>query len=65
MGLVFEVQTMVTSPVELDRYFNRYLNLLYHGIERHREIYGKLLEESAKQVKEVPSSQGHDQKVVS
>lgn len=65
MGLVFEVQTMVTSPVELDRYFNRYLNLLYHGIERHREIYGKLLEESAKQVKEVPSSQGHEQKVVS
>ena len=65
MGLVFEVQTMVTSPIELDRYFNRYLNLLYHGIERHREIYGKLLEESAKQVKEVPSSQGHEQKVVS
>ena len=65
MGLVFEVQTMVTSPVELDRYFNRYLNLLYHGIERHREIYGKLLEKSAKLVKEVSSSQGHDQKVVS
>jgi hypothetical protein len=65
MGLVFEVQTMVTSPVELDRYFNRYLNLLYHGIERHREIYGKLLEESAKPVKEMPVSQGHEHKVVS
>ena len=65
MGLVFEVQTMVTSPIELDRYFNRYLNLLYHGIERHREIYGKLLEESAKPVKEMPVSQGHEHKVVS
>ena len=65
MGLVFEVQTMVTSPVELDRYFNRYLNLLYHGIERHREIYGKLLEESTKPVKEIPASQGYEHKVVS
>lgn len=65
MGLVFEVQAMVTSPVELDRYFSRYLNLLYHGIERHREIYGKLMEEKATKAKGVLSPQVHDQKVVS
>ena len=65
MGLVFEVQAMVTSPVELDRYFSRYLNLLYHGIERHREIYGKLMEEKATKAKDVLPPQVHDQKVVS
>ena len=65
MGLVFEVQAMVTSPVELDRYFSRYLNLLYHGIERHREIYGKLMEEKATKAKGVLPPQVHDQKVVS
>jgi hypothetical protein len=56
---------MVTSPLELDRYFNRYLNLLYHGIERHREFYGKLLEESAAHSTETPSSHAHGSKVLS
>lgn len=65
MGLIFEVQTRVTSPVELDRYFNRYLNLLYHGIERYREFYGKLLEESTAHSTETPSSHAHESKVLS
>lgn len=65
MGLVFEVQAMVTSPVELDCYFSRYLNLLYHGIERHREIYRKLMEERVTEVKDVHPPHVHDQKVVS
>jgi hypothetical protein len=46
-GLIFEVQTLVSSLTELDKYFSAHLNLLYHGIKRHREFYGKLLEESA------------------
>lgn len=65
MGLVFEVQTMVSSPTELDRYFSNYLNLLRHGIERHRDIYVKLLENQATLHKEMPPSQSREQKVVS
>ena len=65
MGLIFEVQSMATTPAELDRYFSRHLNLLYHGIERHREFYGKLLEESAAHSTETPSSHAHESKVLS
>ena len=65
MGLIFEVQSMATTPAELDRYFSRHLNLLYHGIERHREFYGKLLEQSAAHSTETPSSHAHESKVLS
>jgi hypothetical protein len=65
MGLIFEVQSMATTPAELDRYFSRHLNLLYHGIERHREFYGKLLEESAVQAKDTALHQDHEPKVLS
>jgi hypothetical protein len=65
MGLIFEVQSMATTPAELDRYFSRHLNLLYHGIERHREFYGKLLEESAAQAKDTALHQDHEPKVLS
>ena len=65
MGLIFEVQSMATTPAELDRHFSRHLNLLYHGIERHREFYGKLLEESAAQAKDTALHQDHEPKVLS
>lgn len=65
MGLVFEVQTMISSPAQLDRYFGRYLNLLYHGIERHRDFYGKLLEESVPEVRETPTVHEQEHKMLS
>ena len=64
-GLIFEVQTLVSSLTELDKYFSAHLNLLYHGIKRHREFYGKLLEESAAHSTETPSSHAHESKVLS
>lgn len=65
MGIVFEVQTLLTSPEELDRHFSSYLNLLYHGKERHREFHAKLVEKESNEAKGKPSTQIHEQKVVS
>jgi hypothetical protein len=65
LGLVFEVQSMLTTTEELDRYFSRYLQLLYHGIDRHREFYGKLLEEAAAQTKETNLTRDNDTKILS
>lgn len=64
-GLIFEVQTLVSSLTELDKYFSAHLNILYHGIERHREFYGKLLKESAAPRTENTSSHAHESKVLS
>ena len=64
-ALIFEVQTMVSSSVELDKYFGRYLSVLCHGIERHREYYGKLLEESSAGVNAAETLQCNSQKVLS
>ena len=65
MGLVLEVQSMVKTPAELDRYFGTYLQFLYHGIARHREYYCKLLEEAAAQTKETNLTRDNDTKILS
>ena len=44
--LCFEVETYVNSCFELERYFPQYLNVINHAIERQREIYQQMLEES-------------------
>lgn len=64
-GLVFQVQAMVTSPEELDRYFGTYMEILFTGIERHREYYCKLLEEAGSQTKEACSPCAHEPKMLS
>lgn len=65
LGLVFEVQSLVTSPTELERFFERYLNVLHHGIQRHREIYGKLLEKLESKEEHKPTVQQRESKVLS
>ena len=65
LGLVFEVQSMLTTPAELDRYFGTYLQFLNHGIARHREYYCKLLEEAAAQTKETNLTRDNDTKILS
>lgn len=65
LGLVFEVQSLVTSPTELERFFERYLNVIHHGIQRHREIYGKLLEELEYKEEHKPTVQQRESKVLS
>ena len=47
--LCFEVETYVNSCFELERYFPQYLNVINHAIERQREIYQQMLEESKPQ----------------
>ena len=47
--LCFEVETYVSSLSELERYFPQYLNVINHAIERQREIYQQMLEESKPQ----------------
>jgi hypothetical protein len=56
---------MVTSPEELDRYFGTYLEILFTGIERHREYYCKLLEEASSQTKEACFPCAHEPKMLS
>jgi hypothetical protein len=65
MGLVFEVQSLVKTPAELERYFGTYLQFLYHGIACHRECYCKLLEEAAAQTKEANLTRDNDTKILS
>jgi hypothetical protein len=65
LGLVFEIQSLIVSPTELERFFEKYLNVLYYGIQRHREIYGKLLEELESMVEEQPTTQQREHKVLS
>ena len=65
LGLVFEIQSLIVSPTELERFFEKYLNVLYYGIQRHREIYGKLLEELESTVEEQPTTQQRQHKVLS
>ena len=65
LGLVFEIQSLIVSPTELERFFEKYLNVLYYGIRRHREIYGKLLEELESTVEEQPTTQQMEHKVLS
>lgn len=47
--LCFEVETYVNSCFELERYFPQYLNVINHAIERQRDIYQQMLEESKPQ----------------
>lgn len=65
LGLVFEIQSLIVSPTELERFFEKYLNVLYYGIQRHREIYGKLLEELESTVEEQSTTQQREHKVLS
>lgn len=65
LGLVFEIQSLIVSPTELERFFEKYLNVLYYGIQRHREIYGKLLEELGSTVEEQSTTQQREHKVLS
>lgn len=51
-SLVFEIQAYVSTYAELDRNFTNYLHILLLGIERHREIYGKLIEEQGQRTDE-------------
>ena len=57
-GIVFEIHTMISSPTELERYFGAYLNILFHGIGYHGEMYGNLL-------KEASSTVGEEKKILS
>ena len=63
--LCFEVETYVSSLSELERYFPQYLNVINHAIERQREIYQQLLEESKPQVDEKAEAGSKEHKVVS
>ena len=63
--LCFEVETYVNSCFELERYFPQYLNVINHAIERQREIYQQLLEESKPQVDEKAEAGSKEHKVVS
>ena len=63
--LCFEVETYVSSLSELERYFPQYLNVINHAIERQREIYQQLLEESKSQVDEKAEAGSKEPKVVS
>ena len=64
-GLVFEVQSLLVSPTELERFFERYLNVLHHGIQRHREIYGSLLQEVSARPEDKQMTPSREHKVVS
>ena len=63
--LCFEVETYVNSCFELERYFPQYLNVINHAIERQREIYQQLLEESKPQEDEKSGAGSMEHKVVS
>ena len=65
IGLVFEIQSLVVSPKELERFFERHLGLLIHSIERHKEIYGKLMEELASNTDAKQLAAARDHKLVS
>lgn len=58
-ALLFEVQTLAETKEELLRYFTRHLNVLLHGINRHKEIYNALIQED--ETKESPDEQGQPQ----
>ena len=64
MVLCFEVETYVSSLSELERYLPQYLNVINHAIERQREIYHQLLEESKPQ-DENAGADSKEHKVVS
>ena len=63
--LCFEVETYVNSLTELERYFPQYLNVINHAIERQREIYHQMLEESKAQGIESVAATVKESKVVS
>ena len=63
--LCFEVETYVNSLPELERYFPQYLNVINHAIERQREIYQQLLEESKPQQEDKVETGSVEHKVVS
>ena len=65
IGLVFEIQSLVVSPKELERYFERHLNILFHSIQRHKEIYGNLLEETNARPEDKQTAAAREHKVVS
>jgi hypothetical protein len=44
-ALLFEVQALTETKEELLRYFARHLSLLFHGINRHKEIYNALIQD--------------------
>lgn len=46
-AITFEVQALTNSTNELNKFINDYLHILLYGIERHRNIYEKLTQESA------------------
>lgn len=63
--LCFETETYVCSKAELERYFPEYLNVLNAGIERQREIYHHLLEETLSNKSQTTIQGLTDSKVVS
>jgi hypothetical protein len=65
LGLVFEVQSLVVSQTELERFFERHLDVLHHGIQRHREIYGSLLQEVSARPEDKQMTPSREHKVVS
>ena len=63
--LCFETETYVHSTAELERYFPQYLNVLNAGIERQREIYHHLVEDTISSKPEAAVQGLPDSKVVS
>lgn len=69
VGLIFEVQAMVISPAELERYFGRHLSILWNSVGRHRDFFTKLVQEeeaaAAAKQSETTIPHIHDPKVLS
>ena len=63
--LCFEVETYVHSAAELERYFPQYLNVINAGIDRQREIYHQLVDETNYGKVEAPGQGVVETKVVS
>ncbi len=64
-ALCFEVETYLSSTVELEKYFPQYLNVLLHAVDRQREIYFQMSEVEQKKAEESTNPAIAEPRVVS
>lgn len=64
-ALCFEVETYLSSTVELEKYFPQYLNVLLHAIDRQRDIYFQMSEAEQKKTEESTNPAIAEPRVVS